>query len=104
MQFEQATVKNFEKINAPLELYLNRELSLSHRIEVVEADCQISELKELNFLALPNNKDLQSLPECLINLTDLAFINLKDSNPNVEIPPKLKERLTDEGMGFYYFD
>ena len=64
----------------------------------------ICELKELNFLALPNNKDLKSLPECLINLTDLAFINLKDSNPNVEIPPKLKERLTDEGMGFYYFD
>ena len=64
----------------------------------------VCELKELNFLALPNNKDLKSLPECLINLTDLAFINLKDSNPNVEIPPKLKERLTDEGMGFYYFD
>jgi hypothetical protein len=55
-------------------------------------------------LALPNNKELKSLPECLMNLTDLAFINLKDSNPNVEIPPKLKERLTDEGMGFYYFE
>ena len=64
----------------------------------------VCELKNLNFIALPNNKDLQSLPECIINLPDLAFINLKDSNPNVEIPPKLKERLTDEGMGFYYFD
>ena len=64
----------------------------------------VCDLKLLNFLALPNNKDLKSLPECLMNLTDLAFINLKDSNPNIEIPPKLKERLSDEGMGFYYFD
>jgi hypothetical protein len=64
----------------------------------------VCELKNLNFIALPNNQQLKSLPECIINLPDLAFINLKDSNPNVEIPPKLKERLTDEGMGFYYFD
>ena len=62
-------------------------------------------LTNLNFLALPDNKELKSLPECLVNLEgQLAFINLKDSNPNINIPPKLKERLTDEGMGFYYFD
>ena len=64
----------------------------------------ICNLKLLNFLALPNNKQLKSLPECLITLPELAFINLKDSNANVQIPEKLKERLTDEGMGFYYFN
>jgi Leucine-rich repeat (LRR) protein len=64
----------------------------------------ICNLKLLNFLALPNNKQLESLPECLMTLPELAFINLKDSNPNVKIPEKLKERLTDEGMGFYYFN
>ena len=64
----------------------------------------VCQLKNLNFLALPKNKDLKTLPECLINLTDIAFINLKDSNPNIEIPPKLKERLSDEGRGFYYFN
>jgi hypothetical protein len=32
----------------------------------------------------------------------LAFINLKDSNPNIKIPERLKEKLSDEGSGFYY--
>ncbi len=61
--------------------------------------CQLTNLK---FLALPNNKQLQALPECIVNLTDMDFINLKDVNPNIHIPQKLKDRLEDEGMGFYY--
>ena len=62
----------------------------------------IGNLKGLNFLALPSNSNLQSLPASIINLDNLAFINLKDSNPNVEIPDVLKEKLSDEGGGFYY--
>jgi hypothetical protein len=62
----------------------------------------ICQLKLLNFLALPSNKDLQSLPECIKELPLLAFINLKDVNPNMKIPQGLKDRLEDEGMGFYY--
>ena len=61
----------------------------------------IGNLKGLNFLALPSNSNLQSLPASIINLDNLAFINLKDSNPNVEIPDVLKEKLSDEGGGFY---
>ena len=61
--------------------------------------CQLTNLK---FLALPNNSQLQALPECIVNLTDMDFINLKDVNPNIHIPQKLKDRLEDEGMGFYY--
>lgn len=64
----------------------------------------ICQLKTLNFLALPNNKNLQSLPECLSDLPDLAIINLRDSNKNVKIPKKLKDRLDDEGMGFFYLN
>ena len=62
------------------------------------------QLKKINFLALPGNKDLQSLPECLKELPELAFINLKDVNPNINIPQGLKDRLEDEGMGFYYLN
>jgi hypothetical protein len=62
----------------------------------------VCQLKKLNFLALPGNKDLQSLPECIKELPELAFINLKDVNPNINIPQGLKDRLEDEGMGFYY--
>jgi hypothetical protein len=64
----------------------------------------VCQLKLLNFLALPSNKDLQSLPECLKELPELAFINLKDVNPNINIPPGLKDRLEDEGMGFFYLN
>lgn len=62
----------------------------------------IGNLKNLNFLALPNNKDLRTLPESIADIPGLAFINLKDSNPNIEIPARLKEKLSDEGGGFYY--
>jgi hypothetical protein len=64
----------------------------------------VCQLKKLNFLALPGNKDLQSLPECIKELPELAFINLKDVNPNINIPQGLKDRLEDEGMGFYYLN
>ena len=62
----------------------------------------VCQLNKLNFLALPGNKDLQSLPECIKELPELAFINLKEVNPNINIPQGLKDRLEDEGMGFYY--
>lgn len=62
----------------------------------------IGNLSNLNFLALPGNKQLKSLPASIAKLTSLAFINLKDSNPNIQIPPQLKERLSEEGQGFYY--
>jgi len=62
----------------------------------------IGQLQNLNFLALPSNKSLQSLPESIADIPGLAFINLKDSNPGIKIPERLKEKLSDEGGGFYY--
>ena len=62
----------------------------------------IGQLQNLNFLALPSNKQLVGLPETIADIPGLAFINLKDSNSNLEIPGRLKEKLSDEGGGFYY--
>ena len=62
----------------------------------------IGKLTNLNFLALPNNKNLGSLPVGIGNIPGLAFINLKDSNPNIKIPAELQEKLSNEGNGFYY--
>lgn len=64
----------------------------------------IGNLKSLNFLALPSNTNLQSLPASIANLENLAFINMKDSNPNIEIPETLKQKMRDEGGGFYYIE
>ena len=33
-----------------------------------------------------------------------AFLNLMNSNPNVIIPNSVRERLDDEGNGFYYLN
>jgi hypothetical protein len=62
----------------------------------------IGNLKNLNFLAVPNNRHLESLPETIADIPGLAFINLKESNPSIKIPERLRERLSDEGNGFYY--
>jgi Leucine-rich repeat (LRR) protein len=62
----------------------------------------IGKLQNLNFLALPSNKQLQSLPESIADIPGLAFINLKDSNSGINIPERLREKLSDEGGGFYY--
>jgi hypothetical protein len=51
---------------------------------------------------LTNNPKLEKLPESIADFENLQFITLKGSNPNIIIPPKLAERLVDEGDGFYY--
>jgi hypothetical protein len=63
----------------------------------------IGNLQNLSFLSLPDNKNLVSLPESISNLDSLSFINLKGANPNIKISEKLKERMLDQGDGFYYF-
>ena len=65
---------------------------------------EIGQLKKLGFLALPNNKKLQSLPESISNLQELTFLNIKGCGPNVMIPKKLKEKMSDEGDGLYFVE
>lgn len=62
----------------------------------------VGELTELNFLALPDNKELKSLPGSLSKLNNLTFLTLRGTNPNIKIPEEFSEKLTEEGNGFYY--
>jgi Leucine-rich repeat (LRR) protein len=64
----------------------------------------IGDLKALKFISLPQNAKLVSIPESVNNLPDLTFLNLMNSNPNVIIPNSVRERLDDEGHGFYYLN
>lgn len=61
----------------------------------------LGELSDLQYLSLPDNKNIQELPESLINCDDLLFVSLKGSNPDIEIPEKLSEMLEKEENGFY---
>lgn len=62
----------------------------------------LGEMSNLTILSLPNNNNLTSLPASLANTKSLTFINLKDSNPNVKIPDVLKQKMENEGNGFFY--
>jgi hypothetical protein len=63
---------------------------------------ELGQMRELGFLTLQNNKNLQSLPESLADLEALDVIALSGSNPNVEIPDRLASMMVEEGDGFYY--
>ena len=52
----------------------------------------ICNLKSLKYLAIPNNKKLKSLPECLSTLDNLKLINIKGCD-NLQVPEELKTKV-----------
>jgi hypothetical protein len=64
----------------------------------------IGNLKKIKFLSLNNNKNLEGLPESIADLPNLAFVNLAGTNPNVNIPDRLREKMTEESNGFWHVD
>jgi len=63
----------------------------------------ICNLKKLQFLSLPDNNNLQMLPDCLAELPRLSVINLKGSKTEGVIPDSLIRR-TQEDDSFHIFD
>jgi hypothetical protein len=57
-------------------------------------------LEKLRFLALINNPKLTNIPECVVNLPNIYFVNLKGS-PNVQIPEAMKQKGNDMGGGMW---
>jgi hypothetical protein len=70
---------------------------------VKEIPNSICELKKLMFLSLPDNTNLEALPECIADLPNLTVLNLKNSNPDKVIPPRLREKLDDPNSSLHYF-
>jgi hypothetical protein len=64
----------------------------------------IGNLKKIKFLSLNNNKNLEGLPESIADLPNLAFVNLAGTNPNINIPDRLREKMTEESNGFWHVD
>jgi hypothetical protein len=64
----------------------------------------IGNCKQLSFLNLTNNPQLDKLPESLVNLTCLEFFSIIGSDPNIKIPKKLEEYMTpDEDFWLIHF-
>jgi hypothetical protein len=64
--------------------------------KVPDAICQ---MQSLMILAVPNNPELKSLPDCIMNIPRLTFVNVNRS-PNVKVPQALEAFA--EGGGFYH--
>jgi hypothetical protein len=64
----------------------------------------ICQLPKLRFLALPDNKNLQKLPECLADMPSLMVVNLTNV-PNAEslLPESLLKR-NESDDNFHFFD
>lgn len=60
----------------------------------------LCELKKLRFLALMNNPKLKKIPDCVNDLPELMFLNLKGST-NVKIPQPILDRAFDLGDNMY---
>ncbi len=65
--------------------------------EIPDTVCQ---LPKLRFLALINNPKLKTVPECLGNMPNLLFINLRGS-ANVKLPSAIEAKAEDMGGGMW---
>jgi hypothetical protein len=64
----------------------------------------IGNCKQLSFLNLTNNSQLDKLPESISKLTCLEFFSIMGSDPNIRIPEKLEEYMTpDEDFWLIHF-
>ena len=70
---------------------------------ISELPASICELENMLFIALPNNKNLKSIPDCVMtSFPKIIFINLVGCNPNIRVPEKMKDHFFENMM--YYFD
>jgi hypothetical protein len=102
LEFTKKGGEPFDK-KIPESLGRFKDLSAIHLVGCVsELPKSICDLPKLQFLSLPDNPGLQSLPECLANLQNLTVINVKGSNPERVIGDNLKQRAqTDENFHIF---
>ena len=65
---------------------------------VTELPENISEIKDLSYLSLPNNPKLKRLPASLAKLKNLVLINIKGTN--AEIPEELQKAIEERDITF----
>jgi hypothetical protein len=95
--------------NEPLDLSFPKELSNLKNLQTFYVEKGLSkvpdelkELKNLEFLSLPNNPNLKELPEWIADLPKLIAISVKGSNPDLKIPERLKERFVENGGDVFF--
>lgn len=91
-------------LNLPERIGDFKQLSALHLVGCVsKIPDSICNLKDLKFLSLPDNPNLQPLPACLADLPKLSIINIKNSKLDGTIPDALRQRAERDG-NFFIFD
>ena len=84
-------------LNIPDSIGKFKNLTALHLVGCVgDLPKSICNLEKLQFLSLPDNPGLKTLPGCLANLPKLTVLNLKGSNPNSVIPDELKQKMESD--------
>jgi hypothetical protein len=63
---------------------------------------EVSKCSSLNFLSLPNNKELKNLPDSISQMRELTFINIQNCDSNLKLPNGIVEKFDDIGNGLYF--
>lgn len=104
-RIRQLLVSNTSNENIDLEVpaslgeMINLEAILFQKM-VKSLPKEIGNLKNLNFLSLPNNPKLKTLPDNLSNCESLSLINLQDTP--AKLPTTMVEKFTESDNGFYW--
>ena len=63
---------------------------------------ELKDLKNLEFLSLPNNPNLKELPEWIADLPNLIALSVKGSNSDLKIPERLQQRFVENGGDVWF--
>ena len=104
LEFVASNSKSELKLNIPQTIGDFKNLkSLKFINCVVSIPESICGLTNLKFLSIPDNKNLQKLPECLGNMPNLMVVNLTNiPNANSLLPQSLIDR-NESDENFHYF-
>jgi hypothetical protein len=93
--------KNDVTINIPESIGRFKDLNMVLFDNCIESiPDSICTLPKLRFLALINNPKLTEIPECVADLPNLYFLNLKGSS-NAKVPESIQAKGTDMGGGMW---
>jgi hypothetical protein len=69
---------------------------------ISEVPEELKNLKNLEFISFPNNKNLKELPEWLADMPNLIALSIKGAPSNIKIPKKLQDKIDSGEFWFVH--
>lgn len=64
---------------------------------------ELSQFNNLEYLSIPNNKNLKKIPEFIADLPQLTLLNVSGGDPNIEVPKKILDKGEDPNSELHLF-